>query len=65
MFNQEFDVVIIDEATQAVEAVGSGFIGVTIGEMITVIGLLDSYLQGEEVNTGWRPNATSSHHSFH
>jgi len=65
MFNQEFDVVIIDEATQAVEAVGSGFIRMTIGKMITFIGLLDSYLQGEEVNTGWRSNATSAYHSFH
>jgi len=65
MFHQEFDVVIIDEATQAVEAVGSGFVGMTIGEMITVIGLLDSYLQGEEVDTGWGSNATSAYHSFH
>lgn len=50
MFNQDFDVVIIDEATQAIEAVSSSF---SILRNLIFPGLLDPDFQSEEVDLGW------------
>ena len=49
---QEFDVVIIDEATQALEAVRCTRITAVGGpdHMILVAGLLDTHIQGKEAH---------------
>ena len=51
LWNQNFDVVIIDEATQAIEAVSAQ----TVVAMVRLrrTGLLGADFQSQEVDSGW------------
>jgi hypothetical protein len=63
--NQDFDVVIIDEATQSLEAVSVLLSLHKFSNEVSIIqGVLDSDIQGKEVDFGWRPHATAADDSF-
>jgi hypothetical protein len=62
---QEFDVIIIDEATQALEAVRCTLVVIVVVVALTpVAGLLDTYIQVKEAHTRRRSKAASSHDPF-
>lgn len=59
--NHDFDVVIIDEATQALEAVGQTHFD-QIQCNLKVAGVLDTDFQSQETDPGRRPDATAADH---
>ena len=63
MWNQDFDVVIIDEATQALEAVSVALVTVDMQSIHSPVeGLLDPNIQGEEINLSWRSHAAAANY---
>ncbi len=63
--NMKFDVVIIDEATQALEAVCQIFS--MCSSLLTpnaMVELLDTYLKGRQVDPSRGPSTTSTHRPF-
>ena len=63
LYKQSFDVVIIDEATQAMEAVSASLCHVEgSGGLQWNPGLLDIDIQGQETDPCRRPNAIASHY---
>ena len=54
--------VIIDEATQALEAVSLGLLGCRGSYFY--LGLLDSHFQSQEIDSSRRSDATSSYDTF-
>jgi DNA polymerase alpha-associated DNA helicase A len=61
LYNHSFDVVIVDEATQAMEAV-SFFLRQRRRRFTINSGLLDTDIQGQKTDPCGRPDATASHH---
>lgn len=64
--NQDFDVVIIDEATQALEAVSATLYVYlfSLTKSSVIQGMLDSDIQSKEADISWRPHAIASDDSF-
>lgn len=65
LYKHSFDVVIIDEATQAMEAVSTSlwyFKGAGTSQWNP--GLLDTGIQGQEADPCGRPDAIATHYSI-